>query len=272
MSDLIVDVAANRGNTAVEVCLSAAEGTVTALVGPSGSGKTSLLRLIAGLDRPSRGRVALGEAVWFDGYTGAELPVSRRGVGFVFQDYALFPHMTAADNVGYGVPRRYRKAAVAHWLSQMDLAPYAAQYPRALSGGQRQRVALARTLAARPRLLLLDEPFSAVDVQLRRQLQVVLRMAAAELECPVLMVSHDLAEVSKLAQQLVVMTAGKVLGAGPTAAMFATPPTPQVADILGVGPVSGRESIGVGVDQCRRCGLSFVHEQQRAQLGTAIAM
>lgn len=267
MSDLKVDITAQRGGMQIQVALAAPRGAVTALLGPSGSGKTSVLRMIAGLDRPSAGRISFADAVWFDQKAATDMPVARRGAGFVFQDYALFPHMTAAQNVGYGVPRRNRRSVVAHWLRQMDLADSADRYPRELSGGQRQRVALARTLAARPRLLLLDEPFCAVDIQLRRHLHGVLHRAAADLDCPVLMVSHDLAEVRKLAQQLVVMAAGTVLATGPTARVFAAPPTPQVAELLGARPGAALPS----PVQCCRCGgWREAHAQDHAH-GTALA-
>lgn len=264
MSGLFVDVAGIRGGMELEANFAAPRGGITALLGPSGSGKTSLLRMIAGLDRPRHGRIVLGDAVLFDAYSNIDMAVPLRAAGFVFQEYALFPHMTAAENIGYGIARRHRSAAVSMWLSRMELSECARRYPRQLSGGQRQRVALARTLAARPRLLLLDEPLSAVDVALRRHLHGVLRAAVAELECPTLMVSHDLAEIRKLARHVAVMKSGKLIGCGLTTTMFSTPPTRQVAEVLGWGvdldPVANDEL------RCSACGARRIDQSGETAL------
>jgi molybdate transport system ATP-binding protein len=206
---------------------------VTVLLGPSGSGKTTLLRVLAGLERPQLGRIVAQDTVWFDAEKKINLPASQRRVGFVFQDYALFPHMTVAGNVGYGVARAHRAPRVAQWLARLHLTPYAGRYPHQLSGGQRQRVALARALASRPRVLLLDEPFSAVDSSLRRQLRDQLLAAVSGLDYPVLLVTHDLEEARYLATHVGVMVNGALPRIGTAADVFADPGSREVAQVLG---------------------------------------
>lgn len=252
MSELRVDVAGVRGETRLQLRFAVPKGAITALVGPSGSGKTSLLRMIAGLDRPQRGRITLGDTAWFDSEEEVDLPVQYRGAGVVFQDYALFPHLTAAENIAYGVPRRERQLVASQWLARMELLDSAQRYPRQLSGGQRQRVALARTLAARPRLLLLDEPFSALDVELRIHLHGVLRTVLAELDCPALLVTHDPGEVRELAHQVITLASGHVQGGGCIASTCATPPTREVAAAQGWG--AGRERHDPDGLTCFVCG------------------
>lgn len=177
---------------------------VTALVGPSGSGKTTTLHLIAGLLTPARGQIALGDRTVFDSSRGVNLPPNQRRVGLVFQDYLLFPHLTVAENLRYG-QRRQRTAAMnyAHLLEVLDLAPLVGRYPQALSGGQRQRVALGRAILSGPEVLLLDEPLSASDTDLREAISVYLQRVIGEYRIPTLLVTHDAESVRRLASKTV---------------------------------------------------------------------
>lgn len=215
-----------------------AAGELTALVGPSGAGKTSMLRVLAGLMRPAHGRVQVGNEVWCDTTAGIFCPAQDRHVGLVFQHYALMPHLDAVDNVALSLlhlPRATRRARARDWLSHMRLEPALhARRPAALSGGQQQRVAIARALAREPKLLLLDEPFSAVDQMNRQGLYTLLADLRRELSIPIVLVTHDLQEARLLADQLVVMDAGHVLQQGSPAAIHRAPRNARVADLVGL--------------------------------------
>ena len=189
-------------------------GELVALVGPSGSGKTSVLRAIAGLLTPEKGRIASGNDIWFSDEDAINLPAQSRLTGMVFQDYALFPHLTALQNVtiALGDPSSGETAKIARLLlDQVNLHGLEDRRPETLSGGQRQRVALARALARRPRALLLDEPFSAVDQMTRVRLKRELLSLRRSLNCPIIMVTHDIEEALALADQMVVLHHGEVL-------------------------------------------------------------
>ena len=195
------------------VSLNVRAGSFVALLGPSGSGKTTLLRLVAGLERLD------GGTVWIDGHDAAAMAPGRRGIGFVFQGYALFGHMTVADNIGFGlrVRRRNRpdaraiRATVDRLLAMMRLDGLGARLPAQLSGGQRQRVALARALAVEPRILLLDEPFGALDRQVREELRFQLKRIQAELGITTLFVTHDQEEAMALADRVLILDQGRVM-------------------------------------------------------------
>jgi molybdate transport system ATP-binding protein len=192
-------------------------GSITALFGPSGSGKTTLLRLLAGLDTPDFGLLSVDEQIWFDGQRA--LPAQQRRVGMVFQDYALFPQLSVRDNVAFGAARS-DAALVDELLTLCELESLASRRPASLSGGQKQRVALARALARRPRLLLLDEPLSALDGALRQQLQNMLTEMQQRFEFTTVLVSHDLAEVFRLADQVLQMEQGRLRAQGTPAQLF----------------------------------------------------
>ena len=213
-------------------------GELLALVGPSGAGKTSMLRVLAGLMRPARGRVQVGAQVWCDTAQGVFLPPQQRHVGLVFQDYALMPHLSALDNVALSLlhqPPAERKSKAQDWLEHVRLASdQQTRAPAQLSGGQQQRVAVARALARAPRLLLLDEPFSAVDQMNRQGLYQLLADLRRELAIPIVLVTHDLHEASLLADRLVVMDAGQVLQLGLPAAIHRSPRNARVADLVGI--------------------------------------
>lgn len=232
-------------------------GQLLALVGPSGAGKTSFLRMLAGLMRPQAGRVTVGDAVWCDTERGIFLPPSQRHVGMVFQQYALMPHLSALDNVALALlhlPRSQRLARAREWLERVRLsADQQLRRPPALSGGQQQRVAVARALAREPRLLLLDEPFSAVDQMNRHNLYPLLADLRKDIHIPMVLVTHDLAEARMLADTLVVMDGGQVLQQGSPAHLYRAPRNVRVADLVGVqnrfrgtwlGPVDGEPGWG----------------------------
>lgn len=209
-----------------------------ALVGPSGAGKTSMLRVLAGLMKPEQGRVAVGGEVWCDTARGVFLPPQRRHVGLVFQNYALMPHLSALENVALSLlhlPRADRVAQARHWLEHMRLTPeQQSRRPVKLSGGQQQRVAVARALAREPRLLLLDEPFSAVDQMNRQGLYQLLADLRRELAIPIVLVTHDLQEARLLADRLVVLDAGQVLQQGAPDTIHRAPRNARVADLVGI--------------------------------------
>jgi sulfate transport system ATP-binding protein len=219
-----------------DVSLQIAEGELVALLGPSGSGKTTLLRILAGLEFPDSGRVL------FDGGDATKVPARDRRVGFVFQHYALFRHMTVFDNVAFGLKVRSRKdrpskpeiaKRVHHLLSMVQLDGLAGRYPSQLSGGQRQRVALARALAVQPRVLLLDEPFGALDAQVRKDLRRWLRRLHDELKITGVFVTHDQEEALEVADRVVVMNQGRIEQIGSPTEIYDHPATPFVYQFLG---------------------------------------
>jgi molybdate transport system ATP-binding protein len=218
-----------------------AEGfSITALFGASGCGKTTALRCLAGLERPEAGHIRFAGETWSDAASGVFLPPQRRGIGFLFQDYALFPHLTVEGNIGYGLaglPTAERRRRAGEMMEALRLTGLERRYPSQLSGGQQQRVALARAVARRPRLLLLDEPLSALDAPTREGLRVELRRRLAEFGIPAIIVTHDRTEALAVADHVVVLGTGTVLQSGPVHEVFARPAAPAVAHIVGVETV-----------------------------------
>lgn len=229
----LINIRMHRGEFEIDVDFELPGEGITAILGPSGSGKTSLLRAIAGLERPQQGRLQIAGRVWFDAQTKTFLKPAERRVGMVFQDYALFEHMRVADNVGYGLPRARRAQQVPQWLERLHLSEFAQRFPNQLSGGQRQRVALARALAPEPDMLLLDEPFSAVDQFLRQRLRAQLQGVMAGVRQPVLLVTHDLEEARQLADYIGVMIDGRLRRFGKPKSVFNDPGSFEVARVLG---------------------------------------
>ncbi len=239
-----------------EVSFSVQAGTITTLLGPSGSGKSTILRLVAGLERPDAGRILIG------GVDGTNIPPQQRGVGFVFQSYALFPHMSIRDNIAFGLKiRKVPKAEIAKQvddlLTTVELSGFGDRFPAQLSGGQRQRVAFARALAISPKLLLLDEPFGALDAQVRLSLRQWLRRFHEERAngkglSPVttVLVTHDQEEAMELSDRVVVMNEGKVVQMGAPQEIYDRPASPFVASFVGGANVlrgqirDGRASVG----------------------------
>ena len=221
----------------LDLAFSCAGGELLAIIGPSGAGKTTLLRCIAGLHRPAAGRITCGGATWFDRATSINLPTHRRPVGLVFQSYALFPHMTAAGNVATALrhlPPAARADRVASLLATVHLDGLANRRPAELSGGQQQRVALARALARDPAVLLLDEPFSAVDRPTRRKLHADLQRLRLALAIPIVLVTHDTDEAASLADRFCVLDRGAILQIGTPAEVLDHPASRRVAEIMDV--------------------------------------
>ena len=190
------------------VNLNIAEKSFIAVTGDSGSGKTSMLRMIAGLTLPSEGYIDVAGSGWFDSELGINIPTNKRNIGFVFQDYALFPNMTVRENISYA---NKDKRAVNELLEIMELRELERRYPDKLSGGQKQRVALARALARRPELLLLDEPLSALDSSLRFKMQDELINAHRKFGCTIILVSHDIPGIIKMAERIIILERGKII-------------------------------------------------------------
>ena len=230
----------NDGAIRLNAEFDCAPGELLGLVGPSGSGKTSVLRAIAGLLRSPRlqGRVSIGDgpgsALWFDSAQGLWLPPQRRRVGLVFQHYALFPHLTAIENVAIAADATRAAAWFEALFARMGLTGLQHRRPAQLSGGQQQRVALARALAREPQVLLLDEPFSAVDAPSRQTLYRELAALRQSVAIPMVLVTHDLNEARRLADRVVILDAGESLQVGSPAHVFASPRNARVAALVGI--------------------------------------
>jgi len=206
------------------------------LLGASGAGKTMTLRMIAGIESPDRGRIVLGYRTLFDSATGENLPAAKRKIGVVFQDYALFPRMTVAGNVGFGLsdlPERDRQRRVRTQLERMHITELADRYPGEISGGQRQRVAIARCMAIEPEAILFDEPFAALDPHLRRQMEEQLRENLASYNGAVVFVTHDMEEAFRFCSDLLVVDEGKVIASGPKHQLFEHPRTVAAGRLTG---------------------------------------
>jgi molybdate transport system ATP-binding protein len=237
------------GGIELDVTFEVAAGRCLALAGPSGAGKSTILRLLAGILRPHRGRITYGDAVWVDTANSAWLPPERRRCGYVFQDYALFPHLSAWRNVAYGLrssPARDRKATALALLDRFGLADRADATPGTLSGGERQRVALARALAPGPAVLLLDEPLSALDARTRagatRQLTATLR----SLELPVVLVTHKFGEAALLGDEICIIDNGTIIQRGSASELASTPASAFVADFTGAVVLTGTARTDAG--------------------------
>ncbi|MBP6894636.1 MAG: ABC transporter ATP-binding protein [Gammaproteobacteria bacterium] len=263
------------GSVAVEsVSLQIRPGELVALLGPSGCGKTTLLRIVAGLMRQSGGQVRIG------GEVVDALPTNERGAGIVFQNYALFPHMTVLANVAYGLRARGVAAAEARataerMLAMVQMSAFAQRHPRELSGGQQQRVALARTLAVQPRVLLLDEPFAALDKNLRLDMQIEIRRIQRELGITTILVTHDQEEAMSMADRIAVMHAGRVEQFDTPEAIYDRPASLFVATFIGTanllpGRLAREGEAGFAVD-CEGGGrLPLAEAQPCSRVGAVV--
>jgi molybdate transport system ATP-binding protein len=234
-----------RGEFALDAAFTAPSGATTVLVGESGAGKTSVLKLLAGLDRLDEGAIRVEGEVYADPSANRHLPPWQRDIGYVAQDYALFPHLTALENVAFGLRasglgRRAAAARAAEALDRTGVAALAGRMPAQLSGGQQQRVALARALVLDPRLLLLDEPLSALDVQTRRAMRVELRELLRRLSCTTIYVTHSSLEALVFGDRIVVLDAGRVAQAGSRDDLLRHPRSAFVAELVGTNLFIGR--------------------------------
>jgi molybdate transport system ATP-binding protein len=239
---LSVQARTTRGDLRLDVELTVEPGECLALAGPSGAGKTSVLRIAAGLLRPAHGRVQANGEPWLDTSRGIDVPAERRRCGYVFQEYALFPHLSAWQNVAYplrDLPRRERRARALELLDRFDLGAKADARPHTLSGGERQRVAVARALARRPEVLLLDEPLSALDARTRTGAARELAAVLHESDAPALLVTHDFAEAAQLGDRVGIIDRGQVVQQGTPSELAATPRSAFVADFTGAVVLTG---------------------------------
>ncbi len=237
---LIVDIQKQLPNYSLEVAF-AVEGETLGILGSSGSGKSMTLRCIAGIETPTKGTIVLNNRVLFDSGRGVNLPSRDRQVGFLFQNYALFPHLTVAQNIAYGLKGFSMRAKARQVVTQLELVKLSGfehRYPHQLSGGQQQRVAVARALATDPELLLLDEPFSALDTHLRSELEKQLIKTLFSYKGIALFVSHNLEEAYRVCQKLLVLSAGRVIADGQKQAIFDRPATLTVAQLTGCKNIS----------------------------------
>jgi molybdate transport system ATP-binding protein len=228
------------GGAEVAAAIEVAGPGITVLFGPSGAGKSTVLRVLAGLERPRRGWVRFGGETWSDAGRGVFLPPARRSVGMLFQDFALFPHLTVEENLGYGLarrPRAERRTRVKELAAWLGLEELLQRHPAALSGGQQQRLALGRALAPWPKLLLLDEPLSSLDVPTRESLRRELGRRLREAAVPAVLVTHDRDEALALGDRVALMLDGRIHQEGPPAEVFSRPADADAARILGFGTV-----------------------------------
>lgn len=217
--DIEREMLTSEGKTKLKIKTEVSENEFLCLFGHSGAGKTTLLRILAGLNRPDRGHIEFNGNVWFDSEKKINLPPQQRNVGYMFQDYALFPNMTVRKNIEFAQKIKNTEEAN-KLLSLFGLETLQHQHPAKLSGGQKQRVALARALAAKPNLLLLDEPLSALDFEMRWQLQEEIRKAHKLLNSVTIMVSHDMQEVEKLATSVILLRNGEITRQGQPDSIF----------------------------------------------------
>lgn len=277
IQDLQVNIR-QAGPIALEAQLSCASGQLLALLGASGSGKTTILRMIAGLSHSRSGEISCGSRTWFDAQRNIRLSPQERYVGYVPQHYGLFPHMTALDNVRSslrGLDGHEQAERAMHWLDRMHLAGLELRRPAELSGGQQQRVALARALASDPAVLLLDEPFSAVDTATREKLHTELAELKTQLSIPIILVTHDLNEALMLADRMTLLSHGVTLQSGIPHEVMARPASPDAAELVGVKNLFESKVAGHDVEgrfTQLRFGQHLIHctSQPEYKVGTLV--
>jgi molybdate transport system ATP-binding protein len=254
-------LAVSLGDFSLDAALDVRPGETLALMGPNGAGKTTCLNLIAGLLDLEKGRVSLDGTVLSDTERGVDVDPAERAIGFLFQDAALFPHLTARGNVAYG-PRAQGRADAAdtasRWIERLDLAALADRPVSALSGGQKQRVALARALASGAKLLLLDEPFAALDASSRAAVRSEMKRFLREAGLPALVVAHDPVDAFVMGDRIAVLEKGRVVQAGTEAELLSRPRTPFVADLIGLNFHRVDLAAGTGLKEAR-AGSALFH-------------
>ena len=255
---LEVDIHKNFGNFQLDASFCTQSGAVTGLLGASGCGKSLTLKCIAGIERPDRGHIVLDGRVLFDSEQKINLPPQQRRVGYLFQNYALFPNMTVEQNIAVGVKdKTARKETVNRLISSFYLEGQERKYPRQLSGGQQQRVALARILASRPEVLLLDEPFSALDSYLKWQVELELADLLSAFDGPVLFVTHNRDEVQRLCQQVCVLDNGASQAMMPVHELFEAPRTLSACLLSGCKNVSRAKATADGMVEALDWGVTL---------------
>jgi iron(III) transport system ATP-binding protein len=276
MADLVVeDIALRLGGSEIlkNVSFTSAPGEIIALLGPSGSGKTTLLRCVAGLERPHQGRIAIGDRTLLDAARGIEVPAEQRGLGLVFQSYALWPHKTVFENVAYGLRLRNVasgevKRRVTEALGRLGLGHLGDRFPHQLSGGQQQRVAIARALVYEPPVILLDEPLSNLDAKLRDEARAWLRTLIRELGLAALCVTHDQVEAMALADRVLLLNGGAVEQEGRPKDLYANPRTLFAAEFMGANNriESTVEAVADGHVKLKVGGVTLEGKPNRAGL------
>lgn len=255
---LTVDIRRDFGSFRLDVSFEADSGGFTGVLGASGCGKSLTLKCVAGIVRPDEGRILLDGRVLFDSAQGTDLPPQKRRVGYLFQQYALFPHMTVEQNIAAGVRERSRRQeAIPRLLAALRLEGCAGKYPRQLSGGQQQRVALARILASEPEVLLLDEPFSALDSYLQWQVEWELLQALEHFPGPVLFVTHDREEIRRLCRQVCILDRGRSQDIQPVEDLFDAPRTLAACLLSGCENVSRARRAGAGQVEALDWGIAL---------------
>lgn len=252
------------------------EGELIALYGPSGAGKTTLLRCLAGLDKADQGRIMVNDVTWFDHASHVHMPPQQRYVGYMFQDYALFPNMTVRENIAFAIRNNSAKNQVDELLAMLDLTQLHHRKPATLSGGQKQRVALARALASAPKLLLLDEPFAALDVALRVRLQDEFVRLQRHFGITTIIVSHDVSEVYKLAEKVLILEAGKIVSQGKPTDVFSIGQTSGkfkfVGEILAIEPMDVMSSLTVLIGNQIVRVVTMTHEAEALNVGSKVML
>jgi molybdate transport system ATP-binding protein len=265
-----------NGDFNLNVDLSIVHGQFIALYGPSGVGKTTLLRCLAGLDHPDQGQLTVDGNVWFNSGSKINLPPQQRYVGYMFQDYALFPNMTVRGNLAFAIRKGGDKNRVNELLDMMDLGELQHRKPETLSGGQKQRVALARALVAEPRLLLLDEPLSALDSAMRTRLQDEILRLQHHYGLTTIIVSHDVSEVYKLADTVMVLTAGRITAQGKPADVFSAGQTSGkfrfTGEVLAIEPMDVMFSLTVLVGNQIVRVVSMKEEADQLRVGNKVML
>lgn len=257
---LTAEFSLSLGGFALDAAVEVRPGETLVLMGPNGAGKTTCLNLIAGLLSPKEGRIALNGTILCDTARGLEVPPEERAVGYVFQDGALFPHLTVRGNISYGPRARGRSDAAAlasHWIERLDLAALADRSIRELSGGQRQRVALARAMAAGAGLLLLDEPFAALDAAARTSVRSEMARVLRRTGLPAIVVAHDPVDAFVMGDRIAVMEKGRVVQTGTETELLARPRTAFVAELIGLNFFRAELAPGTGMKEARAGGAVF---------------